>query len=249
MLQRINAKKLQWIALIMLALYPLAILAARLDIWHFRNSFLIFVVASLVGFVLLVISILKLSKQPQDEKSETSALLITIVATGLPLAFMGNNIMAAQGHPFIHDITTDYQQPPEFMAAKALRTQSDHDVVYSPENIELQKSGYPDLKAIVLNAEAKTALHQAKVLMQKQGWEILALQDTQAPYTLEASTESTLFAFVDDMSLRFTPVIQPEGSTLVQTQVDMRSMSRQGKSDLGQNAKRITAFFELLQKP
>ena len=249
MLQRINAKKLQWIALIMLALYPLAILAARLDIWHFRNSFLIFVVASLVGFVLLVISILKLSKQPQDEKSETSALLITIVATGLPLAFMGNNIMAAQGHPFIHDITTDYQQPPEFMAAKALRTQSDHDVVYSPDNIELQKSGYPDLKAIVLNAEAKTALHQAKVLMQKQGWEILALQDTQAPYTLEASTESTLFAFVDDMSLRFTPVIQPEGSTLVQTQVDMRSMSRQGKSDLGQNAKRITAFFELLQKP
>lgn len=249
MLQRINAKKLQWIALIMLALYPLAILAARLDIWHFRNSFLIFVVASLVGFVLLVISILKLSKQPQDEKSETSALLITIVATGLPLAFMGNNIMAAQGHPFIHDITTDYQQPPEFMAAKALRTQSDHDVVYSPDNIELQKSGYPDLKAIVLNVEAKTALHQAKVLMQKQGWEILALQDTQAPYTLEASTESTLFAFVDDMSLRFTPVIQPEGSTLVQTQVDMRSMSRQGKSDLGQNAKRITAFFELLQKP
>lgn len=249
MLQRINAKKLQWIALIMLALYPLAILAARLDIWHFRNSFLVFILASLVGFVLLVISILKLSKPPQDGKSETWALLIAIVATGLPLALMGKNIMAAQGHPFMHDITTDFQQPPALMAATALRTESDHDVTYLPENIELQKNGYPNLKAIVLMGDAKTVLHQAKVLMQKQGWQVLALQDTQAPYTLEASTESTLFAFIDDVSLRFTPMTQEGESTLVQTQVDMRSMSRQGKSDLGQNAKRITAFFELLQKP
>lgn len=247
MLQHINARKLQWIALITLALYPLSILAARLGIWHFSNTFLIFVVASLVGFILLVISIFKLSKQSADEKGETKPLLITILATGLPLAFMGKNIMAAQGHPFIHDITTDFQQPPALMAAKALRTEADHDVEYQAENIELQQSGYPDLKAIVLNGGAKTVLHQAKVLMQKQGWQILALQDEQAPYTLEASTESTLFAFIDDVSLRFTPVAQAEAATQVQTQVDMRSMSRQGKSDLGQNAKRINEFFELLQ--
>lgn len=249
MLQRINANKLQLIALIVLALYPLAILAARLDIWHFRNSFLIFVLASLVGFVLLVISILKLSKPVIGEKTETRALLITILATGFPLALMGKSIMAAQAHPFIHDITTDFQQPPAFMAAKTVRAESDHDVAYLPENIELQKVGYPNLKALVINGDAKTTLHRAKVLMQKLDWQVMALQDTQAPYTLEASTESTLFAFIDDVSLRFTPVIQPEGSTLVQTQVDMRSMSRQGKSDLGENAKRITAFFELLQKP
>ena len=136
MLQRINANKLQLIALIVLALYPLAILAARLDIWHFRNSFLIFVLASLVGFALLVISILKLSKPVKDEKSETRPLLITIVATGLPLALMGKSIMAAQAHPFIHDITTDFQQPPAFMAAKTVRAESDHDVAYLAENIE-----------------------------------------------------------------------------------------------------------------
>lgn len=249
MLQRINANKLQLIALIVLALYPLAILVARMDIWHFRNSFLIFVLASLVGFALLVISILKLSKPVKDKKSETRPLLITIVATGLPLALMGKSIMAAQAHPFIHDITTDFEQPPAFMAAKTVRAESDHDVVYLPENIELQKAGYPNLKALVINGDAKTTLHRAKVLMQKLGWQVMALQDTQAPYTLEASTESTLFAFIDDMSLRFTPVVQSEGSTLVQTKVDMRSMSRQGKSDLGENANRITAFFELLQKP
>ena len=42
MLTKIPASKLQGLAIILLALYPLAIVAARLDLMHFRNSFLIF---------------------------------------------------------------------------------------------------------------------------------------------------------------------------------------------------------------
>lgn len=237
MLNRIPAQKLQLLALMLLALYPIAIAAARLELWHFRNSFLIFVLAALFGFAVLVISILKMAK----DSSQAKPLVISVLATGIPLAFLASNIIKAQTHPFIHDITTDVTNPPQFVAAKEQRTEGDHDVAYDAANVEPTQTGYPDLKAITLNNDAKTAVNTAKVLMQKQGWEILAINEETLPYTLEASETTLLFGFIDDVSLRFETL--EDGKTLV----NMRSMSRQGKSDLGVNAKRIKEFFALLK--
>jgi uncharacterized protein (DUF1499 family) len=52
---------------------------------------------------------------------------------------------------------------------------------------------------------------------------------------LEASHTSFWYGFTDDMVVRITET--PEG-----IRVDVRSKSRVGRSDLGQNAKRIRAF-------
>ncbi len=53
--------------------------------------------------------------------------------------------------------------------------------------------------------------------------------------TLEATAETPVFRFQDDVALRVES--SPEG-----TRVDMRSASRVGEHDLGQNARRIRAF-------
>ena len=56
---------------------------------------------------------------------------------------------------------------------------------------------------------------------------------------LEARQESGLFRFVDDVVVRVRPA--PGGSV-----VDVRSKSRDGRGDMGVNAKRIRAFQKAL---
>ena len=56
-------------------------------------------------------------------------------------------------------------------------------------------------------------------------------------YQLEAVDRSPLFGFADDVVVRVTAMA--DGS-----RVDVRSVSRVGKGDLGANAKRIRRFFE-----
>jgi len=57
----------------------------------------------------------------------------------------------------------------------------------------------------------------------------------QSLFTLEASDTSLLFGFIEDVVLS---IQASEQCTLV----DMRSMSRVGKSDMGANAQRIRRF-------
>ena len=82
-------------------------------------------------------------------------------------------------------------------------------------------------------------LTKAKAIAVQNGWEILAVNDSELPYTLEAVDTSLLFAFKDDVVVRINQIENT-------TQVDMRSMSRLGKSDLGKNAQRIDAFLSEL---
>jgi hypothetical protein len=57
--------------------------------------------------------------------------------------------------------------------------------------------------------------------------------------TIEARAATPIFGFMDDVALRLRAT--EEG-----TEVDMRSASRVGQHDLGQNARRITQFFAAL---
>ncbi len=241
-LQKVNAKKLSLLALMLLLIYPVAIIAARLELTHFRNSFLIFIVAAIVGFIALVLAILKLS---QGDDRETRPLLVVLLATLLPLSIMGTHVYKAQSHPFIHDISTDLVNPPQLQAAAKVRLATDHKVEYATADIaQIQMDAYPDIKALVLNLDAQAVFSAAQLLIEKNGWELLASNQQALPYTLEATQSSVLFGFSDDIVVRIKAV---EAGENTQTQVDMRSMSRVGKSDMGMNAQRIQAFLTDLQ--
>lgn len=239
LLQRLPAHKLQLAALITLVVYPLAILAARLEIWHFRNSFLLFIFAALIGFAVLVFSVLKLAKSAEGE---AKPLVVALIATSMPLAFLGNSIFKAQNHPFIHDISTDTVNPPALVAATKDRVEGDHATEYEGEAIaSLQKQGYPDLVGLKLALSPEDVFKMAKGIVQESGWALLAENSEELPFTLEAVDSTLLFGFKDDVVIR---IQSADNGSLV----DVRSMSRQGKSDLGVNAKRISMFFEQLSK-
>jgi len=234
LLQRIPAKKLQLAAIFTIAIYPIVTLLIRTDAMHFRNGFLLFAIATLAAFIVLVFAVLKLARA---DASENKALLVSIVLSALPLAYMGSNIVKANQYPFIHDITTDTAQPPMFTAAAELRSADDHPITYDANLAEVQQAGYPDLKALRVNRDAQAAFTLAKAALLELGMEITAQQETVLPYTLEAVDTTMLLGFKDDIVLRIKQT--DDGQTVI----DARSKSRVGKSDLGKNAQRIQNVF------
>ena len=108
-----------------------------------------------------------------------------------------------------------------------------------PEIASQQKAGYPDLasvKAALPRDEAfRRALETAKDM---PGWNVVA--SDAATGRIEAYHASRWFGFVDDVVIR----VAADGSG---SRIDMRSVSRQGRSDLGVNAARVRSYTQALK--
>lgn len=144
----------------------------------------------------------------------------------------------AQGLPPIHDITTDTADPPRFVAILPLRKGVPNPAEYGgAKTAALQKKGYPDIVPLLLKAPPRAVFDQALSLARDSGWEIVA--DVPEALRIEATARTLLFGFKDDIVIRITP----NGSG---SRVDMRSVSRVGRSDFGTNARRVRDFLRAL---
>ena len=146
----------------------------------------------------------------------------------------------ARSVPPIHDITTDTDDPPAFVAVLGLRGEKANSTDY--EGAELaaqQKAGYPDLGPLVLDLAPAEAFARAEAAARALGWEMVAADAVAG--RLEATDTTFWFGFKDDIVVR----VRAEGQG---SRVDVRSNSRVGKSDVGINAKRIAAYLGELKR-
>ena len=136
--------------------------------------------------------------------------------------------------PAVDDITTDTENPPLFVAVLPLRAGAPNPAEYGgPELAKQQKDGYPDLRPGSVSSSPEAAFPRALQAAKDMGWEIVA-SDPKA-LRIEATDTTFWFGFKDDVVVRLTP--SPTGS-----RIDVRSVSRMGKSDVGTNARRIKAY-------
>jgi hypothetical protein len=136
--------------------------------------------------------------------------------------------------PYIHDITTDTENPPRFEAVLPLRAGAPNPAEYGgPELAKQQKQGYPDLMPGSLNTSPVEAFPRALQAARDMGWKIVA-SDPKS-FRIEATDSTAWFGFKDDIVVRLAN--SSSGS-----RIDVRSVSRVGKSDVGTNARRIRAY-------
>jgi uncharacterized protein (DUF1499 family) len=135
-----------------------------------------------------------------------------------------------------NDITTDLSDPPMFTQAQKIEANLGRDFGYPNEFAAEQRQLYADLAPIAFGSKPSGAYRSAEATALSLGWEITY---RDAPNHIEATETSKIFRFVDDVVIRIRPT--PAGST-----IDVRSKSRDGKSDLGINAKRIRTFRDAL---
>ena len=167
-----------------------------------------------------------------------AAVLAGLVAAGamaVPLAMQ----RTARSVPPIHDISTDTASPPEFVALRPVRERAPNGAApASPEVAAQQRAGYPELGSLRLPIPPDRAFARAEAAARRLGWDVAAAVPAEG--RIEATATTRWFGFKDDVVVRVTPA--PGGS-----QVDVRSASRIGRSDLGANAARIRAFLDALR--
>jgi uncharacterized protein (DUF1499 family) len=149
---------------------------------------------------------------------------------------------AARAVPPIHDITTDTITPPGYIEVAALRRELKvpNSLDYLPEVAAQQESGYPDVQPAFLAAPPDQAYAKALEIVRARGWEVVAAD--QAERRIEATDTTRWFGFKDDVAIRVSAV--PDGTS----RVDLRSVSRVGRSDVGTNARRIREFLAELTR-
>ena len=162
------------------------------------------------------------------------ALLAGLIAVGVPFEFQRR----ARAVPPIHDISTDLENPPTFEAIVPLRADAPNSLERSSEVTELQRQGYPDLAPVTLPVPLDQAFDRALTRAQEEGWQIVTADKSTG--RIEATDTTPWFGFKDDIVVRLTPW----GAG---TRVDLRSVSRVGRSDIGTNARRIRQYLDLLQ--
>ena len=170
------------------------------------------------------------------------ALLAALVGTavGVVAAYIPWSFKQTAGSlPYIHDISTDTANPPEFVAAAKLRKPDEHPVAYDGNEVaDMQHKAYADLETLTTKAAPEKAFEAAKAAIAAMGMKLVDADPAQG--RIEANQTSLLYGFTDDMVVRIAA--GADG-----TKVDVRSKSRVGRSDLGQNAKRIRTFLQKLQ--
>jgi uncharacterized protein (DUF1499 family) len=150
------------------------------------------------------------------------------------LGGMGVQFSKGASVPPIHNISTDISDPPQFSAVVAIRGEGTNPLDYDSAKIgPQQEAAYPDVQTLVLPGSRTETLASVVSALEDMGLEIVAVDEVAG--VVEATATTFWFGFKDDLVVR----VRDSGSG---SEVDVRSVSRVGLSDLGANADRIMAL-------
>lgn len=205
----------------------------RMDWWAFGTGFQLMRWAAYVGLAGAALAAI-LALVPRTRQQGVAPLLLALVL-GLGVAAVPwSGLQHARSVPPIHDISTDTERPPAFVAILPLRADAPNPAEYGGAEIAAQQhEAYPDLGTRHLQMPASEAFKRAEKAAREMGWEIVAMEPREG--RLEATDTTRWFGFKDDVVVR----IEPDGD---RARLDVRSVSRVGESDVGANAARIRAY-------
>lgn len=217
-------------ALLLLA-SALAGLGSRWDWWHFRTGFNILRYAAYGSFAVMLIALIALARR--------RSWLLALFGLAAGLFVLSNAWLMqrkARSVPPIHDITTDTQNPPQFVAIMPMRADAPNPPEYAGDSVAVQqKQAYPDIQPLRLSVPPDSAFQIALNEAQDMDWTIVASEPGEG--RIEATARTFWFGFYDDVVVRITP---DNGGSII----DVRSKSRVGRSDVGANAARIRDYLE-----
>jgi uncharacterized protein (DUF1499 family) len=227
------------------SLIALALVLAGLVGGYFRLSapyfaFQMFLFGLLFGVLALVTGLVGLfrTRRPQWRSAHGRAVVAAYIGAILT-AFLVYLALGAKGYPAINDITTDVDNPPEFVKASSIPANRGRNLTYDKgKYAEAQLRGYGMVEPLRLPLDPDQAFKEVNGRAAAMPSWTITFTDPKTR-TIEGIAETSLFHFRDDFVIQVRPA--PSGSL-----VEMRSKSRDGVGDVGANYKRIQAFFATL---
>lgn len=246
----IETRLLVRIGIVLAIINMLIVIAAPLARLYLQvpemTAFRIFSYALQAGVVLGVLGLLLMiiTSLTNNRFATRGGLMMLVPGLLIAAAFIAMIGPANLTRPVIHDISTDTENPPQFVEVKKLRSADQNPVDYAGAEIAArQQSAYPDLQPIRSSMNTDDALTEAIQVVKDLGWEFINIDydkgiveayDTTS-YGTPFYDTTKIFGLADDIIIR----VQREGTG---SRIDVRSVSRFGKADFGKNADRIRQF-------
>ena len=187
----------------------------------------------------LLAVVLSLARSPVERQWLVLAGIGLLLGAAV-FSLIASQMYRARGVPPIHDITTDFNDPPSLSAVLPLRANAPNKVDYGgPEVAAQQRNAYPDIGPVTLNVPPAQAFERAVAAVRAMGWDLVAFDSNAG--RIEATDTTFWFGFKDDVVVRVRP--SNDGS-----RIDVRSLSRVGRGDAGTNAKRVQAYLREFAK-
>lgn len=190
--------------------------------------------AAILGGIAAAIGFFRMKERSTNFTIAGALSIVLAVAAIINIGYWYNEVQ--QGYPPIHDITTDTQNPPEFVAIVPLRKDAPNPVEYAgEETAEAQHNFYTGLDPIITSLNYDEAYDRALETAREMPWQLV--DESREEGRIEAYEKLAWFGFIDDVVIR---VDTAEAGS----RIDIRSKSRIGLGDIGVNAKRIRAYIQ-----
>jgi uncharacterized protein (DUF1499 family) len=216
----------------------------RLGLWPVLAGFSILFAAAFLAAIAVILGLVVFVSAVRAREMRRSAVAVVVIVAGASIAALPVSYFeAAKNVPRIHDITTDTEDPPQFMALAPLRAASPNGIAYGGAEIAAaQKLAYSDIAPAQFPNPPDQVFAASMAVLQDKGMEIAASNPPSPSQAglIEATATSFWFGFKDDVAIRIRQA--PDGGT----RLDIRSASRVGLSDIGANARRIRVFLRSL---
>jgi uncharacterized protein (DUF1499 family) len=207
-----------------------------MGLWPFIVGFALLALSLLLGLVGASLSLVAAFKTGLWAAA-APGVIVGLLVVSVPSAV----VLSARGAPAIHEITTDLDNPPPFVAILPLRASAANPPEYGgPEVAEQQRRAYPDIQPLVLHGDRAEAFGLVMNVVRDLGWEVVASDASSG--RIEAVDTTFWFGFKDDVVIRITGTAEGEDA-----RVDIRSKSRVGRGDVGTNARRVRELLRRLQ--
>lgn len=222
----------------------------RLGIWDYgqglNNIRLLAMPVMIAAVVSLLVFLVAMVKARGYALVAFIALVLSAGAGYIPLSMKA----AVEANPFIHDLTTDFENPPQILSGAQQKRENTAQYIGAEQApreadgvtiADAQRSAFPDIIPLTIASANIEDIRKAVTdTLVDLGIEIIADgpvgRETGSGWRIESVATSKWFGFKDDFVVRIQPGAQ--GDVIV----DVRSKSRVGVSDLGANAARIRLF-------
>jgi len=197
---------------------------------------------AVIALILGVVSILGIWRLGLDgARSALWGMIFAVAMLTVPLYFS----YLAVTLPRINDISTQLRDPISFMRIAGVRPADALAIVSDyGEAAELRRSAYPHIRPLFVGTSAEDTFLAAELVAEDLDWDIVASEpppDSDQSGRFQAVDTTLVLGFKDDVMV----VVSPDAGG---SRVDVRSVSRYGRHDFGQNANRITEFLIALRE-
>jgi hypothetical protein len=235
----------RWVGALGVCVAIVAIIGFRTGLMVPDNAMAVMLASGVIGTAAIVLAAAGFAPIWEHGALGTGNVIVALIWGLVAVLPAGLLYWALNTYPALTDVSTDTADPPLYKHAPFLRAPNMNKAMWPTEDqLAVQREAYPDLLTRRYSLGSATIFRLSKKIAGASGWKI----DDEVPAKedgdmgrIEAVARGLISGSDADIVVR----IYAEGSG---TRIDLRSSSRRGKFDFGENANRIRDFLAELDR-